>query len=105
MKTHKAITAQGLLHGRVLFFTENEDWSADLADAHLLEDGPRLEAALIRAKQDEAGNQVVAVYTIDVDVEGTAVRRRERIRSTRPTVDYGPKPGSTPRTEATDVQL
>jgi sulfite reductase (NADPH) hemoprotein beta-component len=90
----KAITANRLNDGRVVFVDDNDGWTLDIAEARIFEDGQPLEAGLAFAKAEEAGRIVVEPYPIDVAVgdDGVPVpvRFRERIRAERgPTIVYG----------------
>jgi len=88
----KAITANRLSDGLVVFLTESGDWSLSFDDAQLLADGPDLVASLAHAKAQVEARIVLETYAIDVDVvDGKPVpaRFRERIRAEGPTVVYG----------------
>jgi hypothetical protein len=89
----KAITANRLSDGLVIFLTEDNNWSLSIADAALFGDGPELEAALALGKQqqDEA-RFLVDAYAIDIEIindKPIPSRFRERIRAEGPTVVYG----------------
>jgi hypothetical protein len=89
----KAITANRLSDGLVIFLKEDKGWSLSIADAQLFSDGPELEAALAFGKQqqDEA-RFLVDAYAIEVEnINDKPVpsRIRERIRADGPTVAYG----------------
>jgi hypothetical protein len=89
----KAITANRLSDGLVIFLTEDNNWSLSIADAALFSDGPELEAALAFGKrqQDEA-RFLVDAYAIDIEIindKPVPSRIRERIRAEGPTVVYG----------------
>ena len=88
----KAITANRLSDGLVVFLTESEDWSLSFGEAQLLADGPDLEASLAYAKAQVEARIVLEAYAIDVDVvddKPVPARFRERIRAEGPTVVYG----------------
>jgi hypothetical protein len=88
----KAITANLLGNGRVVFLDETGGWVQALAEARLAADGPELDAALAIAKAATEARVVVEPYAIDVEIVDDApvpVRLRERIRAVGPTVDYG----------------
>jgi hypothetical protein len=89
----KAITANRLSDGLVIFLTEDKSWSLAIGDAQLFCDGPDLDAALAfgKAQQDEA-RFLVDAYAIEVENVGdkpVPSRIRERIRAEGPTVVYG----------------
>ena len=88
----KAITANRLDDGRVVFLGETGDWPAAIDSAHLFNDGPELDAATAYAKAQNDARIIVEPYAIDMtDVGGRMLpaRIRERIRALGPTVDYG----------------
>lgn len=88
----KAITANRLSDGLVVFLDDAGAWSVAIADARLLSDGPDLDAANAYAKSQHDARIVVEPYPIDVEiVDGrpVPVRLRERIRAEGPTVVYG----------------
>jgi hypothetical protein len=89
----KAITANRLRDGRVVWFTGAGDsgagsWTDGIGAARLLDEaqaGPALEAA----REFERQRVVLDVYAIDVDVEDgrpIPLRTRERIRAAGPSV-------------------
>ena len=88
----KAITANRLDYGRVVFLDDVGGWGATLVEARLLSDGPELDKASAYAKAQHDARVVVEPYPIDiVIVDGLPVpaRIRERIRAQGPTVRYG----------------
>lgn len=88
----KAVTANRLSDGLVVFLTASGDWSLSVAEARLLADGPELVEALAYAKAQTVARVVLETYAIDIDVidgELVPVRFRERIRAQGPTVVYG----------------
>ncbi|SRR5690606_37031213 len=88
----KAITANRLDNGRVVFLGENGDWRHALADALLVADGPDLDEAVAYAQAQADARIVVEPYPIDivtVDGRPTPARIRERIRAEGPTIRYG----------------
>ena len=88
----KAITANRLDDGRVVFLDDVGGWVATLVEARLLSDGPELDKASAYAKAQHDARVVVEPYPIDiVIVDGLPVpaRIRERIRAQGPTVRYG----------------
>jgi hypothetical protein len=88
----KAITANRLDDGRVVFLDDMGGWVPTLVEAQLLPDGPELEKASAYAKTQHDARIVVEPYPIDIIiVDGLPVpaRIRERIRAQGPTVRYG----------------
>jgi hypothetical protein len=88
----KAITANRLDDGRVVFLDEAGGWAPTVAEARLLSDGPELDEATAYAKAQHDARIVVEPYAIDienVDGEPVPARIRERIRAQGPTVPYG----------------
>jgi len=88
----KAITANRLSDGLVVFLGEAGRWSLAIADARLFKDGPELEEALAYGKAQQEARTIVDSYAIDVEqVDGKQLpsRFRERIRAQGPTVPYG----------------
>ena len=87
----KAITANELHVGNVLFLAENGTWSGEFSKAALF-DAEGFGAALQAAQQDELNGLVIGVYEIDVEETAEGLRPskfRERIRAEGPTVAYG----------------
>jgi hypothetical protein len=88
----KAITANRLDDGRVVFLDDVGGWVPTLVEARLLADGAELEKASAYAKAQHDARVVVEPYPVDiVIVDGLPVpaRIRERIRAQGPTVRYG----------------
>ena len=89
----KAITANRLGDGLVVFLDDAGVWSPHIAEARLLDDGPDLDVALAYGQAQHDARVVVEPYAIDVEViDGVPVpaRLREKIRADRgPTVIYG----------------
>jgi hypothetical protein len=88
----KAITANRLGDGRVVFLDEAGGWATTLVEARLLADGPELDKAMAYARAQHDARIVVEPYPIDiVTADGLPVpsRIRERIRAQGPTVRYG----------------
>jgi hypothetical protein len=88
----KAITANRLDDGRVVFLDDVGGWAPTLVEAKLLSDGPELDQATAYAKAQHDARVVVEPYAIEVvTVDGIPVpaRIRERIRAQGPTVRYG----------------
>ncbi|HZP19447.1 MAG TPA: DUF2849 domain-containing protein [Bauldia sp.] len=88
----KAITANRLDDGRVVFLTGDRAWSLDIGEAQVLSDGPELDAANAFAKAQHDARVIVEPYPIDIEIAGgrpVPVRIRERIRAEGPTVVYG----------------
>lgn len=85
----KAVTANRLHDGRVVYLAADGGWSEWLADAAWsdVEDGQA--ALLARGEEDAAAAVVVEPYLFEVAVEGRAPRAaslREAIRAAGPTV-------------------
>lgn len=88
----KAITANRLSDGRVVFLSKTGDWSPSVDDAALFSDGSELEDALAFGKTQQEVQIIVDSYAIDMEVDGERalpVRLRERIRALGPTTAYG----------------
>jgi hypothetical protein len=88
----KAITANRLDDGRVVFLDDLGGWAPTLVEARLLADGPELVKAIAYGKAQHDARVVVEPYAIDIEiVDGLPVpaRIRERIRAQGPTVRYG----------------
>jgi Protein of unknown function (DUF2849) len=87
------IIANELADGLVVFRTST-GWTREIDSAETLEDKEASEAALERAKADEAKNVVVDPTVIEVRREGAhlvPVKLRERIRATGPTTGNSKK--------------
>ncbi|MEE4209122.1 MAG: DUF2849 domain-containing protein [Parvularcula sp.] len=94
----KAVTANDLFTGAVVYRTAHGGWSADLRDAAIFEGDDAL-SALSLATADEAS--VVGPYLMDVSPEKAPAGRaalRETIRRSGPTV-------SVPESGVHDVSL
>ncbi|MEP1443737.1 MAG: DUF2849 domain-containing protein [Hyphomicrobiales bacterium] len=87
----KAITANELHVGNVLFLSKDGSWSGEFSKAAIF-DAEGFDAALEAAQKDEASGLVIGVYEIDVEESAEGLRPskfRERIRAEGPTVAYG----------------
>lgn len=90
--TLKAVTANRLIDGLVVFVGEGPAWVTDIAEAATFEDGAALEEALAFGAAEAAARRIIDPYAIDVTIEdGKPVpeRLRELIRARGPTVDFG----------------
>lgn len=88
----KAITANRLDDGRVVFLDADGGWTHDVAAALFVADGPDFDEALAYAQRQHEARVVIDPYAIDittVDGRPTPARIRERIRAEGPTVAYG----------------
>ena len=88
----KAITANRLDDGRVVFLGESGRWVGSVGEAELFSDEAALDQASAYAKAQHDARIVVEPYPIDIEiVDGSPLptRIRERIRAFGPTVDYG----------------
>ncbi|HEX2581174.1 MAG TPA: DUF2849 domain-containing protein [Dongiaceae bacterium] len=92
----KAITANRLHEGDVVYLTAEGKWVSSLAQARLFSDEAAVAAALAEAEQAVAARRIVAPYAFAVaqDAQGViaALSTREQIRASRnPTiaVDHG----------------
>lgn len=88
----KAVTANRLSDGRVVFLSEAGEWSLSVGDARLYSDGSELEEALAFGKAQQEARIIVDTYAIDmeiVDDRRLPTRLRERIRAQGPTIVYG----------------
>ena len=61
--TPKVITANALLEGDAIWFTENGNWSRDMADAELITDEAHGDICLLEAQADQSA--VAGVYLAD----------------------------------------
>ena len=88
---HKAVTANRLSDGLVVFLADKGGWSLSIGDARLVAEGSELDEALAYGKAQQAARIIVS-YAIDVEVvdgKPLAARLRERIRAQGPTIPYG----------------
>ena len=84
------VIANALTDGFVVFLTEQDEWSGDIANAAVAADETAAAALLATATTAEKNNQVVDPYLIDVELEGARPRPieyREYIRANGPSVD------------------
>ncbi len=81
---YRALTANRLDDGRVVYLTNQDGWTEWLNEAALAGDEDRAEAILARGRAEAAAAQVVEPYLIEV-VEGDGLvaplRYREAIRA------------------------
>ena len=85
------ISANRLADGIVVFYDALGHWAERLAVAEVFAGKAETEAALLRAKADEAINVVVDVYAFAVKPGTTPpqpVTLRDSIRAKGPTIDY-----------------
>ena len=61
--TPKVVTANALREGDAIWFTENGDWSRDMADAELITDEAHGDICLLEAQADQSA--VAGVYLAD----------------------------------------
>jgi hypothetical protein len=61
--TPKVVTANALLEGDAIWFTENGNWSRDMADAELITDEAHGDICLLEAQADQSA--VAGVYLAD----------------------------------------
>ena len=88
----KALTANRLSDGLVVFLADKGVWSLSIGDARLVAEGAELDEVLAYGKAQQAARIIVDSYAIDVEVvdgKPLAARLRERIRSQGPTIPYG----------------
>ncbi|WP_018632140.1 DUF2849 domain-containing protein [Neomegalonema perideroedes] len=79
------LTANDLREGWSVFLTRDGRWSRDWADLRVAasaEEGAELSAL---GAAEEAARRVVGAYLVEIDAEGRAKLRRERIRAEGPT--------------------
>lgn len=86
------ISGNRLRHGRVVWLTAAQTWSARLNEAAVLKTAAHAEAAMAQAGLDRRELAVVDVHVVDV-VAGpgqvSPVTYRERIRAFGPTIAFG----------------
>ena len=83
--TPKVITANALLEGDAIWFTEGSTWSRDIAEAELITDEAHGEIRLLEAKADQSN--VVGVYLAEAkqSADGpTTTHFREAFRTRGP---------------------
>jgi hypothetical protein len=83
------ITANRLIDGIVVFQDAERGWSEDFAKAAVLADAEATQAALARAREDEARDLIVEPYAVVVEERnGHFVPKalRELIRASGPTI-------------------
>ncbi len=85
----RAVSANRLGDGRVVFIGADGRWVEALNDAARYETAEALEAALVAAREAEAANWVVDTTVVDLSAEGMALTLRDRVRSGGPTIVYG----------------
>ena len=88
-KAVQIITANRLIDGRVVFWTDKRTWDADVNTAEVFADPAAAEGALALAQADVAARKIVDPYPIAVAAEAgriTPSLLRERIRAEGPTI-------------------
>lgn len=83
------VIANSLADGFVVFLTDRNDWSNDVADAAVAADELAAAGLLAAAVRDEQNNRVVDPYLIDVELDDGVPRPleyREFIRANGPSV-------------------
>ncbi len=88
-KSVQIITANRLIDGRVVFWTEARAWDVDVNTAEVFADPAAAEGALARAQADVTARKIVDPYPIAVAAaDGRIVPTllRERIRADGPTI-------------------
>lgn len=107
--TAKALTANRLSDGGVVYLTDAGDWSEDLQQAAVAADEAREIALSAQAEQAIARCEIVDPYLIPVvsdDGRLLTASQRERIRAGGPTVETDPAPSLARRAlEAVHVSL
>lgn len=81
----KVITANALLEGDAIWFTESSTWSRDIADAEVLTDEAHADIRMLEAQADQSA--VAGVYLADAkvtDAGPTPVHFREAFRTRGP---------------------
>jgi sulfite reductase (NADPH) hemoprotein beta-component len=99
-KGPKAVTANRLADGAVVYFTPDNTWSFDVRAADWAE-APEAQQALLERAQPFAARSVAAPYLFDVRVEDagpTPAHPKEIVRAQGPTVrpDLGPQAANGP---------
>lgn len=93
----KAVSANDLLLGDVVYFTPNGDWSSELSSAAIANNSKMAEQLLMEAGQSE--DRAVDPYLIDVELvptqEPRPVKYREVLRTLGPSnrLDLGKQAG------------
>lgn len=83
--TPKVITANALLEGDAIWFTENDKWTRNISEAELITDEAHAEIRMLEARADQA--KVAGVYLADAkqSPEGpTTTHFREAFRTRGP---------------------
>ncbi|NWG23765.1 MAG: DUF2849 domain-containing protein [Pseudorhodoplanes sp.] len=83
------VTANRVADGAVVYWTEDSDWSTDLADAAVVATAPEAEALLAGARADSLNAVDAYVAPVARDEAGRVQpgNLRERIRFGGPTID------------------
>jgi Protein of unknown function (DUF2849) len=88
-KSIQVLTANRLIDGRVVFWTDARGWEADVNTAKVFPDPAAAETDLMLAQADVVARKIVDPYAIAVTAEAglvTPTLLRERIRATGPTI-------------------
>ncbi|MDP6343776.1 MAG: DUF2849 domain-containing protein [Alphaproteobacteria bacterium] len=87
--TQKAVTANRLHDGFVVYLSADGGWSERIADCRLARDGDEERRLLAAAEQDAALGRVIGPYTFAVEVSERQIRplgQREILRTLGPSV-------------------
>ncbi len=90
---HKALTANRLGDGLVVFLSDTGDWSGKIDLAAVATNEKALSVLECSGERATTLRQVVGPYLIDVEIENGEVKPmvlRERIRAYGPTVHFHP---------------
>jgi len=80
--TPKVVTANALIEGDVIYLTDSDHWTRNLAEAEVLTDEAHAQIRLIEASARLA--EVVGVYLADVTPTGQPTHFREEFRRKGP---------------------
>ncbi|MEH6632216.1 MAG: DUF2849 domain-containing protein [Halopseudomonas aestusnigri] len=86
------MTANRLLGGEVVYFSENAEWTGDFSAAKTVDDSDGAAVLLDEAEKAEANQLIVGPYLVKVERDETGIRTlsvKEGIRAKGPTVHYG----------------
>ncbi|MBA85424.1 DUF2849 domain-containing protein [Thalassobius sp. S69A] len=83
--TPKVVTANALLEGDVVYFTQADSWTRHMSEAELLDDEAHAQLRLLEAERQQ--DQIVGAYLADVTAGDTGpepTHFREDFRRTGP---------------------
>ena len=90
----KVLTANRLSDGIAVWYSPDNGWDTDIAQAELVSDAAGEARLTAIGAEAYARNEVIDVNVVDAELANgnlAAVKLRERIRAAGPTINYAPR--------------